>query len=48
MSQLSRWIEVTFVLILVYLVLVNYKGFSSAVASIGSVYGSSVKVLQGR
>jgi hypothetical protein len=48
MSQLSRWIEVTFVLVLVYLVLTNYKGFASAVSSLGSVYSSSVKVLQGR
>lgn len=41
-------IEVTLVLILVYLVLVNAQGFASAVRAIGSVYTSSVKALQGR
>ena len=41
-------IEVTLVLIVLYLILNNREGFSSAVRSIGSVYGSSVKTLQGR
>lgn len=41
-------LEITFTLILVYLVLQNAYGFSSAVGSIGSVYIGSVKALQGR
>lgn len=45
---MSRWIEITFVLILAYLILSRAGGFSSAVRSIGSVYVSAVKALQGR
>jgi hypothetical protein len=48
MNQLSRWLEITFMLIVLYLVLKNAKGFSSAITSLGGVYTSSVKVLQGR
>lgn len=41
-------IESTFVLIVVYLVLANAFGFSSAMSSIGDLYTSSVRTLQGR
>jgi hypothetical protein len=46
--MVSRILEISFTLILVYLVLANAYGFSSAVESVGSVYVSSVKALQGR
>lgn len=46
--MVRQLLEITFVLIILYLVVNNASGFSSAVRSIGSVYGSSVKVLQGR
>ena len=45
---MGRILEITFILILVYLVLSRALGFSSAVSSIGKVYVSSVKALQGR
>lgn len=48
MGNLSRWIEITFVLIVLYLVLSRALGFSSVVRSIGKVYVESVKALQGR
>lgn len=31
-----------------YLILVHYTGFSRSVGALGSAYGGSVKVLQGR
>jgi len=46
--MITRVLEITFVLIILYLVLANAYGFSSAVTSIGSVYTTSVKALQGR
>lgn len=46
--MVSRWLEITFVLIVVYLVLSRAVGFSNAVRSIGSVYVGAVKALQGR
>lgn len=45
---MGKVLEITFVLILVYLVLSRALGFSMAVTSIGKVYVSSVKALQGR
>jgi hypothetical protein len=48
MATVERWIEITFVLIVLYLVLTNSDGFSSAVRSLGSVYTQSVRALQGR
>lgn len=45
--MIARIIEVTFMLVLAYLILKNASGFSSAVRSVGSVYTSSVKALQG-
>lgn len=46
--MLSRWLEITFVLILIYLVLSRASGFSTAIRSIGDVYVKSVSALQGR
>lgn len=46
--MVSRVLEITFSLILVYLILSKASGFSSAVSSISSGYVSSVKALQGR
>ena len=48
MNLVSRWIEITFILILLYLVLTRASGFSSVVRSIGTAYTGSVKALQGR
>lgn len=48
MNNLSRWLEITFILILLYLVLSRALGFSSVVRSIGKVYVDAVKALQGR
>jgi hypothetical protein len=45
---MNRWIEITFVLIILYLVLSNAFGFSSAVRSLGKVYTDAVRSLQGR
>lgn len=44
----SGIIESTFVLILVFLVVSNAFGFSQAMQSIGDLYTSSVRTLQGR
>lgn len=46
--MVGRVIEGTIVLIVLYLILSNSKGFSDIVKSSGAVYGNSVKVLQGR
>lgn len=46
--MLSRVIEATVVLIVLYLVLANATGFSSAVRSLGGAYVGAVKTLQGR
>lgn len=48
MGTLNRWIEITFVLILVFLVLSRASGFSQGVRAISSAYTSAVKALQGR
>lgn len=44
----GRILEITFVLIVLYLVLNNADHFGSAVKTIGDTYVKSVKVLQGR
>jgi hypothetical protein len=44
----SRIIEVSLVLIVLYLVLQNGRAFSDVTQAIGSVYTSGVKTLQGR
>jgi len=41
-------LELTFTLILVYLIVTNASGFANSVRSLGSVYTSSIKALQGR
>ncbi len=46
--MVSRIIEITFTLILVYLILNNANGFSSSVSAVSSAYNSAVKSLQGR
>jgi len=46
--MIRRWMEITFVLILVYLILSRGYAFSSVVRSIGEVYAHSVKALQAR
>ena len=46
--KLEQIIEGTVLLILVYLVLTNFVGFSSAANSVSSLYTSSVRTLQGR
>ena len=46
--SVNRVIEVTFTLILAYLVLSNARGFSNVIRSVGSVYTGSVRALQGR
>ena len=47
MNQLSRWMEITFVLIVIYLVLRNSSGFSSTVRAVSGAYNSAVRTLQG-
>ena len=48
MDNVGRWLEITFVLIILYLVLSRAFGFSTVVKSIGGVYVNAVKALQGR
>jgi hypothetical protein len=48
MQQLSRWIEITFVLLILYLVLANSGAFATVTSSLSSSYVGAVKVLQGR
>lgn len=47
-DTVGKVLEITFILVLMYLVLTNGNAFSQVVSSIGSVYTSSVKTLQGR
>ena len=46
--MIGRWMEITFVLIILYLVLSRATGFASAVSSIAQGYTGAVKALQGR
>lgn len=48
MGTVERLLEITFVLIVIYLVLSKSSGFSSVVRSLGSVYTQGVAALQGR
>jgi hypothetical protein len=48
MKQLDRWLEITFVCIVIYLVLSRANAFATAIQSIGSVYVGAGKMLQGR
>ncbi len=46
--MVSKILEITFTLVLVYLVLSMSDGFSEAITAIGNVYSKSVKTLQAR
>lgn len=46
--MIGKVLEITFVLVLVYLVVSNASGFSQVVNAIGGTYASSVKALQAR
>ncbi len=46
--DVGRILEITFVLIVLYLVLSNGSSFGSVVNTIGSTYIGAVKALQGR
>ena len=48
MGALKQWLEITFVLILVYLVLTRARGFAAAIRALSGGYAESVKALQGR
>ena len=48
MNELRRWLEITFVLIVLYLVLSRASAFSTAVKALAGAYTGSVKALQGR
>lgn len=48
MSAVTKWMEITFMLILAFLILKNAIGFSMSIKSIGSTYVDAVKALQGR
>lgn len=44
----SRLLEITFVLVMVYLVLANAKAVSEVFRTLGGVYADSVRALQAR
>lgn len=46
--KIEQIIEGTVLLILVYLVVTNFVGFSSAANAVANVYTSGVRTLQGR
>jgi len=46
--KVQQLLEITFVLIILYLVLSRASGFSQAIKSLGQVYIGGVKALQGR
>lgn len=48
MDTISKYLEGAVVLIALYLVVTNYKGFSAAVGSVGGVFNQSFRTLQGR
>jgi hypothetical protein len=45
---MARVIEITFLLIVLYLVLSNSNSFATVINAASGAYSSSVKVLQGR
>lgn len=47
-DKVGQILEISFVLILVYLVVTNFVGFSSATNAVGNLYTSGVRTLQGR
>lgn len=48
MNEVRRWMEITFILIVIFLVLSRAGAFSAAIKAIGGVYVGGVKALQGR
>ncbi len=48
MKLVEKWMGITFVCVIVYLVLSRSRGFSTAITAIGGVYNGSVRSLQGR
>ena len=48
MEALQKYLGIAFILILVYLVVSNPYGFSSAVSSIANLNAATIKGLQGR
>lgn len=48
MRELRRWMEITFVLILVYLILSRGSAFSQVIRALTSGYVGAVVALQGR
>lgn len=47
-ENVGRILEISFILIFVYLVVTNFVGFSSATSAVGNLYTGSVRALQGR
>jgi hypothetical protein len=47
-NVVSQVLEITFILILLYLVLTNGSAFSQVVGASGNVYTNAVRTLQGR
>jgi hypothetical protein len=48
MNLVKQWFEITFILVLVYLILSHGDAFSKAIYAITGLYTGSVKSLQGR
>lgn len=48
MDFLNKYLEAATLLILVYLVITNFLGFSSAVTSLANANVATLKTLQGR
>jgi hypothetical protein len=48
MNIVKQWIEITFVLILVYLILSHGTAFTGSINAISSAYIGAGKMLQGR
>jgi hypothetical protein len=46
--MINRILEITFVLVMAYLVIANAGNFATAIRALGSVYIGSVRTLQGR
>ena len=47
-ANLGRWMEITLILIAIYLVVSRASGFSAVMGSIGKSYTGAVRALQGR
>jgi hypothetical protein len=46
--MIGKVLEITFVLVVAYLILANAQSFSIAAQTVGQVYEGAVKTLQGR